>query len=283
MTGYMRLCLNLTTILRADVETGVRAAASAGFEEIELWADPLERYLESRSTDDLRSLLAANGVKVAAIGDIESITFCHDDRSGELRGRCERLAAVAKAISCPTLVVSPSVRPRGVEEERIAEEAVSALGRLLDVVDQSGVALALAYRGFSWCAVNTLEAAREAVAAHSGRHIKLALDTFDLHATGATPDDLKLIDPALIGVFRLSDCEDLPAAMLTDACRVLPGEGAAGLDDALAAVRGSGYTGPVSIKIPSPKLFGLDAEEAAKIVMAVSQPYLAPAPAETKK
>ena len=279
----MRPCLNLTTILRADVETGVRAAASAGFEEVELWADPLERYLESRSADDLGNLLAANGVKVAAIGDIESITFCDGDRFDELRGRCERLAEVAKAISCPTLVVSPSVRPRGVEEERIAEEAVSALGGLLDVVEPSGVAVALAYRGFPWCAVNTIGGAREAVAAHSGRRVGLALDTFDLHATGATPDDLKLIDPARISVFRLSDCEDLPAAMLTDTCRVLPGEGAARLDEMLATVRELGYTGPVSMKIPSPKLFGLDADEAAKIVMAVSQPYLAPAPTETKK
>ncbi len=279
----MRPCLNLTTILRADVETGIRAAASAGFEEVELWADPLERYLESRTAEDLRALLAINGIRVAAIGDIESITFCDDDRLDELRGRCERLAEVAKAISCPTIVASASVRPRGVEEERIAEEAISALGALLDVVEPSGVTVALAFRGFPWCAVNTIERAREAVAAHSGRRVGLALDTFDLHATGVTPDDLKLIDPDRINVFRLSDCEDLPAALLTETGRVLPGEGAAGLDEMLEAIRELGYTGPVSMKIPSPRLFGLDADEAAKVVMAVSKPYLAPAPVETGK
>ena len=83
-------------------------------------------------------------------------------------------------------------------------------------------------------------------------------------------------------MFRLSDCESLPAALLTDACRVLPGEGAAGLNEMLGAVREAGYTGPVSMKISSPKLFGLDADEVAKIVMAVSQPYLT-APARTGK
>jgi sugar phosphate isomerase/epimerase len=279
----MRLCLNLTTMLRADVETGVKAAASAGFEEVELWADPLERYLESHTAEDLRGLLEANEIKVAAIGDIESITFCDEDQFDELRGKCERLAEVAKAISCPTLVASASVRPRDAEEERIAEETVSALGGLLDVVEPLGVSLSLAFRGFAWCAVNTLKGAREAVAAHSARRVGLALDTFDLHATGATPDDLKLIDPALINVFRLSDCEDLPAALLTETGRVLPGEGAAGLDEMLEAVRELGYAGPVSMKIPSPRLFGLDADEAAKVVMAVSQPYLAETSAETTR
>jgi 4-hydroxyphenylpyruvate dioxygenase len=279
----MRFCLNLTTIFRADLEAAVRAAAGAGFGAIELWVDSLERYLEAHAIDDLRALLETNRLEVISIGDVESVTFCEPDRFEELRGRCEKLAAVANAISCPTIVLSASVRPRGVSEGLVAEEAASALGKLLDVVEPAGVGLALAFRGFSWCAVNTLEQAREAVEAHSGRRAGLVLDTFDLHATGEQPDALKAIDPAHVFVVRMSDCEDLPPALLSETGRVLPGEGVAPLEEMLRAFSDVGWSGYVSLKIPSPKLMGLDADEAAKVVMAVSEPYLGVAPAKERK
>lgn len=270
----MRACLNLTTIFRADLDTGVKAAAEAGFGAVELWVDSLERYLDSHTTDDLCDLLETHRMEVVSIGDIESITFCDAEQFEKLRRRCENLAAVASAISCPTLVASASVRPRDADERTVAKETASALGKLLDVVEPAGVGLALAFRGFMWCAVNTLEQAREAVAGHSQRRAGLVLDTFDLHATGARTDALRSVDPAQIYVMRLSDCENVPAAILSEADRALPGEGAAQLDGILQAVCDAGYSGPVSLKIPSPKLFGLDAAEAAKVVMAVSEPYL---------
>lgn len=273
----MRPCLNLTTILRADLEAAVKAAAEAGFSAVELWVDSLERYLESHSLEDLRNLIETHRLEVTSIGDIESITFCDPEQFEMLRRRCEELAAVAAAISCPTLVACASVRPPDADEPKIVEETAAALGKLLDVVEPSGVGLALAFRGFTWCAVNTLEQAREAVAAHVGRRVGLVLDTFDLHAAGVEPDDLKLIDPAGVFLVRMSDCENVPAALLSDADRTLPGEGVARLDAMLEAVRGIGYSGYVSLKILSPKLYSLDAAEAAKMVMAVSEPYLAAA------
>jgi sugar phosphate isomerase/epimerase len=77
----------------------------------------------------------------------------------------------------------------------------------------------------------------------------------------------------------MSDCEDVPAAILSETDRVLPGEGVAEIDGLLDALREGGYCGPVSLKIPSPKLLGLDAAEAAKVVLTVSEPYLDGAPA----
>jgi len=270
----MRACLNLMTIFRADLEKAIAAAAEAGFGAVEIWVDSLERYLGSHTAEDLRELLEKHRVEVLAIGDIESITFCNPEQLDELHRRCERLAKVASAISCPTLVASASVKPRDADGSRIAEETSSALGGLLDIVEPAGVGLALAFRGFMWCSVNTLEQAREAVNSHPGRRLGLALDTFDLHATGVDADALKAVDPAQIHMMRLSDCEDLPAAILSETDRVLPGEGAARLDAMLQAVCEAGYTGHVSLKIPSPRLFDLDAAEAAKVVMAVSEPYL---------
>jgi len=278
----MRPCLNLITVFRADLETAISAAAEAGFAEVELWVDSLERYLENHSVDELCALLDAHRMKVCGIGDIESITFCDAEQLDLLTRRCERLASVARAISCPTLVASASVKPRDADGARIAEETASAVGRLLDAIEPHGVGLALAFRGFIWCAVNTLDQAKEAVRAHAGRRVGLALDTFDLHATGVGAEDLKSLDPDRIYTVRLSDCEDVPPAVLTETARALPGEGAARLGDMLRALCEAGYAGPISMKIPSPRLMGLDPAEAARVVMTVSEPYLPRAKAGEK-
>jgi len=270
----------MTTIFQADLETGVKAAAEAGFGAVELWVDSLERYLESHTTGDLRDLLQIHDIEVLGIGDIESITFCDSEQKDELHRRCRNLAAVANAISCPTLIASASVRPRDADRTRVAEETASVIGELLDIIEPAGVALALVFRGFVWCAVNTLAIARDAVSIHAGRRIGLALDTFDIHASGVSLDELKALEPTGILIVRLSDCEDVPAAILSETDRALPGEGAAEIGGILRALREGGYCGPVSLKIPSPRLLGLDASEAAKVVLTVSRPYLDGAVAE---
>ncbi len=270
----MDLCLNLTTVLRAGLEDAVAAAARAGFESVELWADSLEQYLRAHSVSDLRNVLEEHRLKVLSIGDIESITFCNADQFDELRRRCEKLAEVAAAIACPNLVASASVRPRGVDEARIDDEAASAFGKLLDIVEPAGVRLALAFRGFRWCAVNSLEQASRTIAAHAGRRAGLALDTFDLHNTGVGDGELQGIDPTSIFVLRLSDSANVPSPILSDTDRVLPGEGVARLDSMLQAFVQAGYSGPVSLKILSPNLWSLGADDLAKLVMAMAVQYV---------
>ena len=280
----MQPCLNLATILRADLEEAVGAAARAGFETVELWVDSLERYLDTHQTDDLCRLLDSHRMKVISIGDIESITFCNRDQFDDLRRRCERLASVAHAIACPTLVVSASVRPRRIEESRVTSEVSSVLGKLLDIAEPEGVGLALAFRGFNWCAINTLEQALKAVESHAERRTGLALDTFDLHATGVQTEALRSIDIARISVMRLSDCLRVPAAILSETDRALPGEGVADLDSILSTLHNMGFQGPVSVKILNPKLWGLDAEDVARVVMAITEKYLSGmCPEETHK
>ncbi len=270
----MRPCLNLTTLMRTELEDAVAAAAEAGFGAVEIWVESLEKYLETHTADDVVGLLRTHGIGVSTIGDIESITFCNAEQFEELMRRCGHLASVARAISCPTLVVSASVRPRDVDDERVAEETVSVIGKLLDIVEPKGVNLALAFRAFEWCAVNSLEQVLEAIDHHGGRRIGLALDTFDLHASGVQPDTLKSFDPSQIFIARLSDSENVPRSILSDADRVLPGEGCAQLDAMLAALAETGYAGDVSLKILSQRLWGIAATEAAQIIMAVTKKYL---------
>ena len=270
----MRPCLNLITLMRSELEEAVSAAAEAGFEAVELWVETLEKYLNTHTPDELVNLLQTHGMKVSSIGDIESVTFCNPEQFTEIRRGCERLASVAQAVSCPTLVVSASVRPPDADDAQIIEETASVIDTLLDIIEPNGVGLAFAFRAFDWCAVNSLEQILEAMKHHVGRQIGLALDTFDIHASGTQPDALKSLKPSQISIVRLSDCEDVPPPILSDTDRVLPGEGAANLDAMLEALANAGYTGDVSLRILSQRMWGIDAIEAAKVIMAVTQKYL---------
>jgi sugar phosphate isomerase/epimerase len=270
----MRPCLNLATLLRSDTEHAIAAAAKAGFQAVELWVESLEKYLETHTADDLGDLLQTHGLQVAGIGDIESVTFCNPEQFEELKRRCEHLASVANAISCPTLVISASVRPRKVDDTGIIEETESVIGTLLDIVEPHGVNLAFAFRAFDWCAVNSLEQVREALKNYSKKNVGYALDTFDLHASGVQPETLKSIDPSQIFILRLSDCENVSPAILSDADRVLPGEGTANLDAMMNAFAEAGYTGDVSLKILSQRIWNNDMNEAAEVIMAVTKKYM---------
>jgi sugar phosphate isomerase/epimerase len=55
---------------------------------------------------------------------------------------------------------------------------------------------------------------------------------------------------------------------------VLPGEGVADLDAMLGALAEAGYAGDVSAKILSQRIWGIDAAEAASVIMAITRKYL---------
>jgi 2-keto-myo-inositol isomerase len=273
MSRQLLPALNLVSLLRADVEQGVSAAAQAGFSNVELWVDSLEKYLKAHPVIDLQCLLDEHGIRVSAIGDIESVTFCNRQQFAELRAQCARLAILAREIGCPALVISGSVCPRGLDSAAVSAEVNSVLESLLEITEPQGIGLALAFRGFSWCSVNSLQQAIEAVERCNGRRIGVALDTFDLHAAGAGLDKIRSIPSSRILVARLADCPDISRPLLTDSARLLPGEGKAALPEMLKSIEHAGFSGPVSIKVISPRLLDLKPNQIAHMAMAAAEPY----------
>ena len=58
----MRLGFHGATSMTSDLETDVMATAHAGLKALELWAAKIDTYLSAHSLDDLKSLLAVQGV-----------------------------------------------------------------------------------------------------------------------------------------------------------------------------------------------------------------------------
>jgi len=69
----MKLALNGATTMKADLATDIRAASSAGYDYLEIWAAKLREFLKTRSLADLRALFEGHSIKPYSINSIEHI------------------------------------------------------------------------------------------------------------------------------------------------------------------------------------------------------------------
>ena len=259
----MRLGFHGATAMMSDLEADVRATAHAGLKALELWAGKIDTYLADHSLDDLKALLAEQGVAPMSINSLEFISF-RGDEYPQIRARCRELCEMAQAIGCPTLVVVPSPTPsRETTWDEIVEEHVEVLRDLSDIAAKFGVRLSFELLGFGWCSVRTLRGAWEIVQKTGRDNVGLVVDCAHVYGGGGLFDELDALDPAQIFAFHLDDLEDLPKEAITDAKRLLPGLGVIPLEDICRRLHKLGYDGDCSVELFRPEYWEWDPNELA--------------------
>ncbi len=258
----MLLGFNGATTMRASLEQDVQAASAAGFKALEIWAGKMNHYLQSHSLEDLRALFASHGIQPVSINSIEHITFLGDDYA-DIREQCRRYSEIAQAVGCDTIVVVPSPTPAGATWDDIKRESIRVLGDLAGIAAAHNVKLAYEFLGQPDCSVSTLAQCWEIVQAANLPNVGLVLDTFHFYAGGSTLDSILRVAPDKIYIFHINDAEDRPPATLTDAHRLLPGEGVIPLLDILSNLRTIGFNGLCSIELFRPDYWKRNAHELA--------------------
>jgi 2-keto-myo-inositol isomerase len=260
----MKLGLNGATTMNASLWEDIEAAETAGFELLEIWAAKLDRALaEKGGVDAIRKALVKAKIKPWAINSIEHISFRNADDERAIKDRCRQLAAVARAIGCPHIVVVPGKAPPGATEEQIAEESARILSVLADIAGDS-VGLAFEFIGGQGLSVGTLRQARAAVERCRRKNVGVVIDTFHFHTGGSSFSDFEGLDPAQLFVFHINDAEDLPKEQLRDSHRLLPGLGTLPLPEILAGLKRIGYRTMASIEIFRPEYWKRDPKELAR-------------------
>ncbi|HID88067.1 MAG TPA: sugar phosphate isomerase/epimerase [Anaerolineae bacterium] len=269
----MLLGLNGATTMKADLATDIRVAGQAGYDVVEIWAAKLDEFLRTGTLEDVARLLAEAGVKAHAINSIERITFRDPAGQAEVRGRCKQLARYAQAIGCPYIVVVPSPLPEGADSGDAWRESIAVLRELAVIVREHDVGLAFEFLGFPWCSVRTLAEAWAIVREVDRPNVGLVMDTCHFYAGDSTLESIAQMDPAKLWIFHLNDVEDVPKAEITDAHRLLPGEGVIPLREIIRAVRAIGYNGVCSVELFRPEYWEWEplklAEEAKRKTEAV--------------
>lgn len=260
----MKLALNGATTMHADLETDIKAASSAGFELIEIWAAKLREFLKTGTTEDLKNLLVENDLEPYSINSIEHITFRTEADYQEIKAECRELAKIAGEIGCPYVVVVPGKLPTGADHEMIMAESVRVLNDLADIAEPYRVSLAFEFLGQTDCSVQTLDFCKEIVEKVNRKSIGLVIDTFHFYAGNSSFEAIETLDPEKLFIFHINDAEDLPRVELTDAHRLYPGEGILPIREIKKRFDRIGYDRMVSIEIFRPEYWNQDPFEVAR-------------------
>jgi sugar phosphate isomerase/epimerase len=244
----MLLGLHGAVVPQADLTTGLKAAAEAGFNayepEVPKALDVGDDYAK---VNDLRTEL---GLSWLPLNEIEAFT-------SEPTVEPNIVVGLARQLSVPAITLIPQVKPGEME----LEDAARALA---DLSERAGeVSLLFEMLAFSDRAFHTYRETLELVRAAD---VKIVLDTFHFLVSGVGPREIADIPKELIGVVHISDSliQGKPMEELTDDDRVLPGEGELPLREAMDAIRQTGYTAGMSVEVFHPKYAERDPYEVSQ-------------------
>lgn len=255
----MQLGFHGATTMTSDLETDVAVTRAAGFKWLELWAAKLDKYLVDHSVAELKALLAGSGVAPMSINSIEFIAFRSADDYAGVRARCKQLCELSEQIGNPCVVVVPSPTPdRNMPWDDVVAEYVRVLRDLSAIAAPHGVNLSFEFLGFGWCTVRTPRAAFEIVRQTDRPNVGMTVDCAHFYGGGGLMTELAALDPTRIFAFHLDDLEDTPKEAISDATRVLPGQGVIPLGDICSHMKANGYDGACSIELFRPEYWAWD-------------------------
>ncbi len=215
----------------------LETAAKAGFRSVEVWVGTLQTYLKTNTPAEARRRIADLGLTVEnAIGFAPWIV---DDAGARQKGldqmkvEMEQLAQIGcKRVAAPPIGAHQPDAPK-IDLHRAAERYRT----LLDLGMQTGVMPQLELWGFA-PNLNRLADVLFVAAEASHPNARLLLDVYHLYKGGSGTLALPLVGKPAIEVFHVNDYPaNLPAAQITDADRIYPGDGVAPIREILMAIK----------------------------------------------
>lgn len=256
-----RFALNgATTGEMVDVETDIRVAAAAGYEAVELRDVKIERYLAGDGRiERLRERLNRSNISALSINALEDATLGVRTSLDATLTRCVRLCQWARVLGAAYVVAVPSVLPRGGPGQgEIRARTVDALRAIARVAGEAGVKVGFEFLGFPTCSVRTLHAARAIVDEVGGPEVGLVIDAFHFHVGGSRFEDFESLDAASVFIIHVDDAEPGEPAGLTDAQRLLPGDGVIPLKALVRRIEDTGFDGFYSLELFRPEYWTWD-------------------------
>ena len=255
----MLIGINGATTMPASLETDITVAGKAGYDLVEIRTTKLDQYLKAdHQPADVATLLGAAGVTIFALNAIEHVNLRSAADYEQIKQACRRYCAIARDLECPYIVVVPSPAPAAVSRAAIISDAVNVLRDLSDIAQPFGVQLAFEFLGSPGCSVSTLAQAWEIVQIVDRANVGMVLDTFHFYAGGSTLESIIDIDANKLFIFHINDVEPGERSTLTDAQRLMPGEGVIPLGDICRGLRNAGYKTMASVEIFRPEYWEWD-------------------------
>ncbi len=245
----MRPCLSEATTMTATFVEDVEACAAAGCDALEVWLTKLEQHLEQSSLDATRGLVDDRGVSLVAASYQGGLLLSEGAARAAHYDHFRRRLQLCDALRIPTLLIVADFAERMTSEN--LDRAIASLREAARWADGFGVRLALEFRATDTFCSN-LETAVRIVDACGEPNVGVNWDAFHFFKGSSKTEDLELLSPANLAFVQVCDWSGIPRELVTDADRIMPGDGDLPLLDVLRRLKRLGYAGPVSLELLNP-------------------------------
>ncbi|MBC7327038.1 sugar phosphate isomerase/epimerase [bacterium] len=245
----MKLSMNLVSLRKDPLEERLKAIAEAGFEGVGLWVSDVDEYCNAGGKlEILAALLKELKLEVPEICALGGWHLVEDKT--QVKAEVERIGRMCKDLGINKTVV---ICPVAWEAEAPLENSVNDYKELCNMGKEWGLIMGLEFLGMRK-GINNPVSAWEIVKEAGCENGGVVVDVFHLLKGGGKPADLLSIPGTGIALVHFNDIPaDRPLDSLTDADRLLPGEGVAPLRELLENLKQVGYEGWFSIEIFNPQ------------------------------
>jgi sugar phosphate isomerase/epimerase len=260
------LALHTWTLDTTPLADVLRIAHATGWDAVELRRRDLERALAAgQSLEQVRDLVRASGVRVASMGVEPGWLFATGADQQRLFEAFAASCRAAVALDCG-VVMSP-VGPG----EGTVDQAAASMRAAGDIAGEHDVRLAFEF-GSLGGQINSLERAREVLAAADHPRCGLLLDTYHLHRTGRSGRGFEDVPAEEIFHVQYSDVPADNRQPGQD--RLPPGQGVIPFRDFFGLLTEKGYAGYCSYEAPNPATWARDPEEVAREALLATRAFL---------
>jgi 4-hydroxyphenylpyruvate dioxygenase len=238
---------------------------------MEIWLTKLEEFLDGRSIDDVRRLVADQGITLAAAAAQGGILLAQGDARRESYALFERRLELCRDLGVPTLVVVSDFQARVSATDY--ERAVVSLRQASRLAAEHGVRLALEFQGRSpFC--NNLSTAASLIDQCNEPNLGLCFDVFHYYTGPSKFEDIGLLSRENLFHVQLSDLAGVPRELATDSDRVLPGDGDFQLAPIIDHLKTIGYSGYISVELMNPHIWQVRPTQVAEIAITATRRLL---------
>ncbi|MCD7976278.1 MAG: sugar phosphate isomerase/epimerase [Tannerellaceae bacterium] len=265
----VKLALNTSTIsgYGLSLPEMISLTATAGFDGIELWVQDIEAYVKAGGTlEQLSSLIRNSGLSVENM--IGFAPCLSEDETTRKKGveQFRRELEMAKRLQSNHIAVTGAGLEEPFHWERLDLYA-GQLNEILEICENTGVQPLLELWGSHH--LSKVEYVT-AILMRTGRTDgALLLDLYHLYRGGNSWESLSVIDPAILPVIHINDYPGhLPFEQLTDADRVMTGEGICPTKSIFDLLEKKEYRGVFSVELFNESYWSLyTAEELLEKIM----------------
>ena len=258
----MKPCISEATTLPAGFADDVREYAAGGCPAVEVWLTKLEKHLETASIDDTAALIADRGVTLAAAAYQGGLLLSQGDQRRAHFDHFRRRLDLCQRFGIPTLLLVADFTQKA---------DPTSLGRALVSLTEAarwaagfGIRLGLEFRGAdAFC--NCLDTAVTLVEQCGEPNVGVCLDVFHYYKGPSKPEDLGRLTAANLAHVQVCDVAGVPRELMSDADRVMPGDGDFRLAPIVDRLRAIGYEGYVSLELMNPVLWQLKPTQVADV------------------